>query len=49
MDPFIASELLVASAIIVFAPIGVWLLPKLDRAAGRLSDYLDARKARKAR
>lgn len=46
MDPLIASELLVVGAIIVFAPIGVWLLPKIDRALGRLSDYLDARKAR---
>jgi len=46
IDPFIESTLFVVGAIVVFAPIGLWLLPKLDRAAGRLSDYLDARKAR---
>lgn len=46
MDPFFATMLLAFSMAIVLIPFAVWLLPKLDRAAGRLSDYLDARKAR---
>lgn len=46
MDPFIASALLVLGMIALATPPLLWLLPKADRALGRLSDYLDARKAR---
>lgn len=45
-DPFIATGLLLIGMIIALAPPFLWLMPKIDRAAGRLSDYLDARKAR---
>ena len=46
MDPFFATVLLALGMAAVLVPFGVWLLPKADRVAGRLSDYLDARKAR---
>ena len=46
MDPFIATGLLLIGMAAIIIPPFIWLLPKLDRAAGRLSDYLDARKAR---
>jgi flagellar biogenesis protein FliO len=46
MDPFYSTMLLALGMAIVLVPLAIWLLPKLDRAAGRLSDYLDARKAR---
>ena len=46
MDPFIATGLLLIGMAAIIIPAFIWLLPKLDRAAGRLSDYLDARKAR---
>ena len=46
MDPFIATGLLLIGMAAIFIPPFIWLLPKLDRAAGRLSDYLDARRAR---
>ncbi|MCF8506659.1 MAG: hypothetical protein K9G59_17260 [Caulobacter sp.] len=46
MDPFIATGLFMIALAAIVVPPFIWLLPKLDRAAGRLSDYLDARKAR---
>lgn len=46
MDPFIATGLFMIALAAIIVPPFIWLLPKLDRAAGRLSDYLDARKAR---
>ena len=45
-DPFIATLLFMFGGAAILVPASLWLLPKLDRAAGRLSDYLDARKAR---
>jgi len=45
-DPFIATVLFVFGWLAILVPVSLWILPKLDRAAGRLSDYLDARKAR---
>ncbi|MFZ5670933.1 MAG: hypothetical protein ACOY4K_15705 [Pseudomonadota bacterium] len=45
-DPFIATALFMFAGAALLVPAGLWLLPKLDRAAGRLSDYLDARKPR---
>ncbi|MDP1736224.1 MAG: hypothetical protein Q8L23_02155 [Caulobacter sp.] len=46
MDPFVATGLFAIGLAALVVPVFLWLLPKLDRAAGRLSDYLDARKAR---
>ncbi len=45
-DPFISTGLFMIGMIIVLVPPFLWLMPKVDRALGRLSDYLDARKAR---
>jgi len=46
MDPFIANALVVFGTLAAFSVPAFWLFPKIDRALGRLSDYLDARKAR---
>lgn len=46
MDPFYATVLLMLGMAAVLGPPIAWLFPKIDRALGRLSDYLDARKAR---
>lgn len=47
MDTSLASALLfIFGGAAIPPPASLWLLPKLERAAGRLSEYLDARKAR---
>jgi hypothetical protein len=46
MDPFVATVLLMLGMALVLVPPLAWLFPKVDRALGRLSDYLDSRKAR---
>lgn len=46
MDPFFETALVVFGTLAVLAIPVFWLVPKIDRALGRLSDYLDARKAR---
>lgn len=46
VDPFIATGLLMIGMAAITLPPVLWLFPKIDRALGRLSDYLDARRAR---
>lgn len=46
MDPFVESAVIVFGTLAVLSIPILWLFPKIDRALGRLSDYLDARKAR---
>jgi hypothetical protein len=46
MDPFITNALVVFGTLALLSVPIAWLFPKIDRALGRLSDYLDARKAR---
>ena len=46
MDPFVENALVMFGTLAVLSIPILSLFPKLDRALGRLSDYLDARKAR---
>lgn len=45
-DPFVTTLLFMFSGAAILIPLGLWFMPKIDRALGHLSDYLDARKAR---
>ena len=45
-DPFVTTLLFMFGGAAILIPAGLWFMPKLDRALGWLSDFLDARKAR---
>lgn len=48
MDPFYETLLIGAVTLSVVGGVGAWLMPKFDRAAGRLSDWMEDRKDRRA-
>lgn len=41
MDPFVATVLVMLGMAVVLIPPIAWAFPKIDRALGRLSDFLD--------